>query len=355
MVRHSSRQVRTYTLGFNYHGYDETEQAHLVAEKLGTAHHQAIVSEEEAMRVVPDLGSLYDEPFADSSQIPTVLISRFARQSVTVALTGDGGDEVFGGYPRHSSAALWYGRVKRYPPAFRTLIGTSLYYLLDTAGNLTLYLTPALNDTVRKFSKISKVLCSQTLAESYMEWVSHWRPADLIFQENRKHADITNEAFVRNAELNDVDRELMLIDSLTYLVDEMLVKVDRAAMSASLETRAPFLDHELVEFAWTLPKRLIINGAERKGLLRKLVEKRIAPITLKSLKSGFSVPLGSWLRGGLRDWAEAMLEAHPTAADCLNDYVIKRVWRNHMRGNEDNSSLLWAVLMFKSWASHRML
>jgi asparagine synthase (glutamine-hydrolysing) len=355
MVQQTSQKVNTFTLGFGQAGYDETEEAHRVAERLGTVHHKAVISEKEAMRVVPVLGSLYDEPFADSSQIPTVLISRFARQSVTIALCGDGGDELLGGYPRHARAARWFQRVGCYPIALRSPIGTSLRYLLNAAGYLNTEMIPAASDIVRKLAKIAAILRARNLAECYLEWVSHWQPADQILRAVNQHAGRNEKALALNPDIRNDARELMLIDSLTSLVDDMLVKVDRAAMSVSLEMRAPFLDHELIEFAWTLPNRFLMDGFKRKCLLRTLVEKRIEPVRLTTSKTGFSVPLGSWLRGGLRDWAEDTLNAQPPAAAALlNDKVIKKVWRMHLRGAKNNSSLLWAVLMFKSWAGHRM-
>jgi asparagine synthase (glutamine-hydrolysing) len=355
MVRHASTQVSTFTLGFGLAGYDETEQARCVAERLGTAHHEKVVTEVEAMRVVPDLGGLYDEPFADSSQIPTVLISRFARQAVTVALTGDGGDEVFGGYPRHSSAAFWQHNAQRFPLMLRRPVGVAIECALNAAGILSLGLTSAEDDRVRKIAKIAAVMRSRTLGESYSEWVTQWRSSDRILRTLEDRQDAAGGVLTLKTSLTDVDRELMLIDSLTYLVDEILVKVDRAAMSASLETRAPYLDDELVEFAWTLPKRLLMDGVHRKCLLRDVVGPRIAPVPLETVKSGFAVPLGAWLRGGLRDWAEAVLATRTMPTDVLNDAVIRKVWSKHLEGNKDNSALLWPVLMFKSWAIHRSL
>lgn len=196
---------------------------------------------------------------------------------------------------------------------------------------------------------------SRTLGESYSEWVTQWRPSDRILRAFDDRQNAAGGVLALKTSLADVDRELMLIDSLTYLVDEILVKVDRAAMSASLETRAPYLDHELVEFAWTLPKRLLMDGDHRKCLLREVVGSRIAPVPLETVKSGFAVPLGAWLRGGLRDWAETVLATRTMASDVLSEAAIKRAWSMHLRGNIDNSALLWPVLMFKSWAIHRSL
>lgn len=354
MVRNTSSKVSTFTLGFGQVGYDETTRARQISERLGTLHHEKVVTENEAMQVVPDLGRLYDEPFADSSQIPTILISRFARKSVTVALTGDGGDEIFGGYPRHSSAALWQSRTCIYPFIIRNLIGSLLDHALKLVGKLHCKFIPALHDGVRKLTKVAEIIRAESLGEAYSEWITHWRSSDRILQKFIAKHKPSGGVFAINTPLNDFDRELMLIDSLTYLVDEILVKVDRAAMSTSLETRAPYLDHELVEFAWTLPKNFIMDGHKRKCLLRDFVSRRIAPLSLDTTKSGFSVPLGNWLRGGLRDWAEDMLASRSDAGIALNEVVIKRVWDEHKKARKDNSALLWSVLMYKSWVLERL-
>ena len=354
MVRHSEKSVKTFTLGFGKVGYDETKQARCVAERFGTEHHEDIITETEAMSVVSELGCLYDEPFADSSQIPTVLISRFARQFVTVALTGDGGDEVFGGYPRHSSAALWRQNMLQCPFLVRNSIGNALELLIEMLTSSSINYIPAVNDKSRKIAKVAAVMRARTTGESYSEWVTQWRPLDRIIQGVDRNS-APGGVFAIDTSLPDMDRNLMLIDSLTYLADEILVKVDRAAMSTSLETRAPYLDDELVKFAWSLPKHLLMDEAKRKCLLRSVVGERITPVSLQSVKSGFAVPLGSWLRGGLRSWAEDLFATRTMLTDGLNEATIKAVWTAHLRGYKDNSSLLWPILMMKSWAIHRGL
>lgn len=354
MVAQSNSRVNTFTLGFGTPGYDETYQASQIAKHFGTAHHEAVISESEAMSIVPTLSKIYDEPFADSSQIPTILISRFARQYVTVALTGDGGDEIFGGYPRHSSAAKYFKTVQNIPYLLRSPLGSFVNYALDLSNNLDQDLRPSLNERTRKLCKFATVLKAKSLSSSYSEWVTHWRAFDKIIILDSKKSHSLNLLNI-DTSIGDIDRELMLIDSLTYLVDEILVKVDRGAMSTSLETRAPYLDHELVQFACTLPKHLLMNSSRRKVLLRNIVESRLKPLSLPSTKTGFSVPLGSWLRNGLRDWAEDTLVYSPKSGQLLNETIIQKVWNQHLNGSKDNSSLLWSILMFKSWARDRAI
>lgn len=355
MVRHTKERVNTFTLGFEALGYDERVEARAIAARLGTRHHEAIITEAEALSTVQELAVLYDEPFADSSQIPTVLISRFARQHVTVALTGDGGDEFFGGYPRHSSAVSWRRKVSELPAILRKPLHAFLSEGLRFAAASSFELTPSMNETIRKLAKVRTVLGAVNTWESYKEWVTKWHPLDQICHTAKvreSHVGLYNLSMP----LFSLDRELMLIDSLSYLVDQILVKVDRAAMSASLETRAPYLDHELVAFASSLPSNLLMNTGNRKLILRQMVNERIKPLKLKSNKTGFSIPLGDWLRHGLREWSEDILQARtPLFDDTFNKSLIQKVWAQHLSGKKDNSALLWPVLMLKSWALHRSL
>jgi len=355
MVRHPGKQVNTFTLGFETLGYDERVEAKAIAARLGTRHHEATISDAEVLSIVQELAVLYDEPFADSSQIPSVFISRFARQHVTVALTGDGGDEFFGGYPRHSSAVSWRRNARALPAIFRKPVHALLSVGLRFAAASSLGLTPSMNETMRKLAKLTTVLGATNTWESYKEWVTKWHPLDRIF-----HTAKVSESQVGLCNYSmpsfSLDRELMLLDSLSYLIDEILVKVDRAAMSASLETRAPYLDHEVIAFASSLPTNLLMNTDNRKLILRQLINERLKPQKLNTNKTGFSIPVGDWLRLGLREWSEDILQARsPLCDDTLNKPLIQKVWAAHLAGKNDNSALLWPVLMIKSWALHRSL
>jgi asparagine synthase (glutamine-hydrolysing) len=336
MRKASDQPVRTFSIGFDDPAFDEAEHASAVARHLGTSHTELYVGDSDALAVVPELAGLYDEPFADSSQIPTVLVTRMARRHVTVALSGDGGDELFGGYSRYFRAANWWRKrasvpgILRGPLALAARTGSAMI----PAGHMR-----------EQFSKLADVLQAPHAGAFYRQFVSYWRdPAQALL-----HAQQPSTPF-------DEDRgdalfeRMMQLDALTYLPDDILVKVDRAAMACSLETRVPMLDHHVVEFARRLPLDYKIRDGKGKWLLRQLLYRHVPQEMVDRPKKGFSVPMAAWLRGPLRDWGQALLDPARLGSEAVfRPEWISRKWREHQDGKRDWSTQLWSVLMVQAW------
>jgi asparagine synthase (glutamine-hydrolysing) len=355
MQKLSARPVQTFTIGFHEDRYNEAEHAKAVARHLGTDHTELYVTAGQALDVIPRLPAIYDEPFADSSQIPTYLISALARQHVTVALSGDGGDELFGGYDRYLLTAGWWGRIARIPRPLRAAAARALTMVPAAAwtrfGEAAGGLLPGSIRLGRLGDKVHKgapMLTSGSLDELYDRMLSLWRePADVVIGAPRASAgDIAGGADL--AGLGAVER-MMAHDMLGYLANDILVKVDRAAMAVSLETRVPLLDPELVEFAWRLPLELKLRRNATKWILRQVLYRHVPRRLIERPKMGFGVPLDSWLRGPLRDWAEALLNrARLDDEGYFHPDQVRRLWDGQLKG-ENNSMRLWTVLMFQSW------
>ena len=352
MQRLSSQPVKTFTVGFDDKAYNEAEQAKAVARHLGTDHTELYVSPQQAMDVIPQLPAMYDEPFADSSQIPTHLISALARQHVTVALSGDGGDELFGGYDRYLFTAAWWKRIENVPISLRAVAARALKAVPAGAwtrfGEISGGMLPRSLRMQRLGDKVHKgagMLCSESLDELYDQMLSLWRDTDdLVIGASppplEPHADLHG--------LGNVER-MMAHDMLGYLADDILVKVDRAAMAVSLETRVPLLDPEIVEFAWQLPLNLKLRGSETKWLLRQVLYRHVPKSLIERPKMGFGIPLDAWLRGPLREWAEALLDERRLREEgFFRPEPVRRAWENHLRG-QPNAFKLWTILMFQSW------
>jgi asparagine synthase (glutamine-hydrolysing) len=355
MQKLSPRPVRTFTVGFHEEAYNEAEHAKAVARHLGTEHTELYVTPTEAMDVIPRLPAMYDEPFADSSQIPTYLISALARQQVTVALSGDGGDELFGGYDRYLITAGWWDRIAGIPLPLRaaaaralTMVPARAWTSIGEAAGGLLPRTVRLKRLGDKIHKGATMLCSETLDELYDDLLSLWRdPGEFVIGA----APGGNQALNDNAALhglNGVER-MMAQDMLGYLTNDILVKVDRAAMAVSLETRVPLLDPEVVQFAWRLPLNLKIRGGTTKWLLRQVLYRHVPASLIDRPKMGFGVPLDSWMRGPLRDWAEALLDERRLREEgFFHPQVIRQAWAEHLRG-QNNQYKLWTILMFQAW------
>lgn len=348
MQAQSSRPVKTFSIGFNEKGYNEAQHAKVVAKHLGTDHTELYVTPQQALAVIPRLPSLYSEPFADSSQIPTFLVSQLARQDVTVSLSGDGGDELFCGYTRYQMTANLWEKISRLPRPLRLAIARLISAIppagWDKLGNgLSL---PQLGD---KLYKGVGLLGMGTVAELYRGMVSHWPDPAGIVLGAKEPASILSGAELNLNGLSDVER-MMALDMLSYLPDDILTKVDRAAMGVSLETRVPFLDHRVVEFAWTLPLDYKLRNGIAKWPLRQVLYRYVPQKLVERPKMGFGVPIGQWLRGPLREWAEDLLdEARLRQEGYFDPQPIRAKWAEHLSGKRNWQYHLWDVLMFQAW------
>jgi asparagine synthase (glutamine-hydrolysing) len=356
MQQLSRRPVRTFTIGFHEDAYNEAEHARAVARHLGTDHTELYVTPEETLAVIPRLPELYDEPFADSSQIPTFLVSKLARQHVTVSLSGDGGDELFGGYNRYHWATNIWRKLGWLPRPLRSALAGLLTTLPPTAWDtafdrLRCLVPPGLrySDAGLKLHKLAEVLAVRTPEEIYWGLVSHWKhPADLVPGAKEPPTVLTDtQAW---ADVGDFEHRMMYFDTVSYLPDDILVKVDRAAMGVSLETRVPFLDHRLVEFAWRLPLQFKVRGGVTKWLLRQVLYRHVPRNLIERPKMGFGVPIDSWLRDPLKKWAESLLDpARLLREGFFNPTPIQQKWKEHLSGRRNWQYYLWDVLMFQAW------
>lgn len=352
----SARPVKTFSIGFHEEGYNEAEYAKAVAAHLGTEHTELYVHAQQALSIIPRLQSVYDEPFSDSSQLPTILVSQLARQHVTVSLSGDAGDELFCGYNRYQLAARLWRTVNAAPLSLRRLAARGITAVpIDTWNRLARrsarYLPSSMRfaNTGDKLHKGAQVLSNATLDDLYLGLVSHWDdPAALVLGGAEPLTLLRGEAPPLTG-LDGVQR-MMALDLLTYLPDDILVKVDRAAMSVSLETRVPFLDHRVVEFAWRLPQSMKLRDGVSKWALRQVLYKYVPRTLIERPKMGFGVPIDSWLRGPLRDWAETLLaEPRLRSEGYFDPAQLRRKWHEHLSGQRNWQYHLWDVLMFQSW------
>jgi asparagine synthase (glutamine-hydrolysing) len=356
MQAQSNQPVRTFSIGFNEAQYNEAEHAKAVAKHLGTDHTELYVTPEDALKVIPSLQTLYDEPFADCSQIPTFLVAKMARQHVTVALSGDAGDELFCGYNRYLMASRMWGKLSHLPVGMRRAISNGLTALSPSAwdriANPLMSIMPnrfGMMNVGDKLHKGAGVLASRTSSELYLNLVSHWQdPAKLVI------GAVEPSTILTNPKLQPITpagvEHMMALDMLTYLPDDILAKVDRAAMGVSLETRVPFLDHRVVEFAWQLPLQYKLQRGVGKWVLRQVLYKYVPKVLIERPKMGFSVPIDDWLRGSLRDWAEALLDENRLENEGFFDpQLVRRKWNEHLSGSHNWQNHLWDVLMFQAW------
>jgi len=357
MQAQSPRPIQTFTIGFHEVGYNEAEHAHAVAAHLGTEHTELYVTPEQALSVIPRLPELYDEPFADVSQIPTFLVSELARRHVTVCLSGDGGDELFGGYNRYVRGASLWKKFGWLPQSIRTelsgMLTTASPATWDSWFNKMGFLLPErwhYSAPGDKLHKLAEMLAVRSSDEIYSSLVSQWRHSENVILGNEKQpiAVVPNEAYMAN--VADLEHRMMYLDAVSYLPDDVLVKVDRAAMGVSLETRVPMLDHRVVEFAWSLPLSMKIRGSAGKWLLRQVLDRHVPNALTDRPKTGFSVPLDRWLRGPLNAWAEELLDpAKLKNQGFFDTSAIRMKWKEHLSGKRNWSHQLWSVLMFQAW------
>lgn len=357
MQQVSSTPVHTYSIGFDETQFSETEHARAVANHLGTRHTELTVTQSDALNIVGNLGTLFDEPFADSSQLPTVLLSRMTRQHVSVAMSGDGGDELFGGYNRY----VWVPRLWRktgwMPKALRDRLGVLLERCPASAG---VRLEPLFRLFAERYgapitlggklSRLGSILRDANDADDlFARLVREWPNSEALVNDSTNHATLLSDKNMW-PRLPSVEERMMAVDSLTYLPDDILVKVDRSAMASSLETRAPFLDPRVVEFAWQLPLSMKIDGTEGKRLLKQVLYKHVPKEMIERPKQGFAIPLDQWLRGELRDWAETLLSEKRLQNDGIFDpRPIRETWREHLAEKRNHGARLWSVLMFQTW------
>lgn len=360
MQAQSPRPVRTFSIGFHEEDYNEAEHAKAVAGYLGTDHTELYVSAEQAMAVIPRLPALYDEPFSDVSQIPTFLVSQLARQHVAVSLSGDGGDELFCGYTRYQMTANLWRKLAVVPLPLRKLLATGIAGVSPRswtrlAGFIEGLLPRSawVSNMGDKLHKGAEVLPSQSSDALYLGLVSYWHdPEAAVIGGQEPSTLLIGNAPALNG-LDNVQR-MMALDMLTYLPDDLMVKMDRAAMSVSLETRAPFLDHRVIEFAWRLPQSMKLRDGKTKWILRQVLYRYVPQALTDRPKMGFGVPIDGWLRGPLREWAEALLnEQRLKREGYFNPAPIRLKWQEHLSGRRNRQYSLWNVLMFQAWLESR--
>ncbi|MDQ0013664.1 asparagine synthase (glutamine-hydrolyzing) [Variovorax boronicumulans] len=361
MQSQSSRPVKTFSIGFHEAAYNEADHAKAVAQHLGTEHTELYVTPEQALSVIPKLPGLYCEPFADSSQIPTFLVSQLARRHVTVSLSGDAGDELFCGYNRYVLTASLWRRLSAVPMPLRRTVARGLTSLSPERLNRIAAYTPLARRWANVGDKLHKgagVMTAGSAAELYRGMVSHWPHPEGLVLGGTEPSTALNTPIPALSGLSDVER-MMALDLQTYLPDDILTKVDRAAMGVSLETRVPFLDHRVVEFVWQLPfeyKRRNENGANTsKWALRQVLFRHVPKALIERPKMGFGVPIDSWLRGPLRPWAEDLLsEARLKREGFFNPGPIRKKWAEHVSGQRNWQHQLWCVLMFQAWLAEQL-
>lgn len=353
MQAQSSRAVRTFSIGFDETKYDEAKHAAAVARHLGTDHTELYVTPEDALGVIPRLPLMYDEPFSDSSQIPTTLVAQMARRHVTVALSGDGGDEIFAGYDRYFWAERIWRRLQGVPLALRKTAAAGITSVPVGVWNGLLRsaspLIPQLRGLVVPGDKLHKgagLFSAESGADLYLRMISQWQVAGLM-EGVRERVEFGPP---RERHWPTLTEHMMLEDACHYMPDDNLVKVDRAAMSCSLETRVPLLDHRVFEFAWRLPMDFKVRDGKGKYLLRQVLYRHVPQALIDRPKKGFGVPIGIWLRGPLRDWAESLLDPVRLKDEgYFNPEPIARKWKEHQAGTRDWRYHLWGILMFQAW------
>lgn len=367
MQKDSMKPIQTFTIGFEDSQYDESPYAKDVAEHLGTEHNEYIVTHQETMETIPLLPHMYDEPFADPSQIPTYLVSQAAKRKVTVALSGDGGDEIFGGYNRYFWGPNIWNKISWLPFSSRKILAKLVLSIpvsgWSAIGKINNMLRPgvagiaALGDKAHKLSdRLRKV---HNIDDLYLSLVTEWQDPSLLIQDFSQEKDFqpSFEIFSQTPEVlatSDASSRMMFWDSLSYLPDDILCKVDRAAMASSLETRVPFLDHRIAELAWKLPLNMKIREDESKWILRSILYKYVPKNLIERPKAGFGIPVGDWLRGPLKEWAEDLLNKDRLKSEgYLKPDLINKIWLEHLSGNYDWTPRLWSVLMFQSWLENQ--
>ena len=351
MQANATQPVRTFSIGFHEQGYNEAQHAKEVANHLGTDHTELYVEPGHAREVIPRIPDMYDEPFADSSQIPTFLVSEMTRRQVTVALSGDGGDELFAGYVRYFQALKLFPILDRVPMSCRAAAAVMIRSLPPRAWAALFQLVPARWRVPQAGDKMHKLagILREPLSEYYRYLISHAHEPEQLVPGAREHRGLLWDPSVKDIVPSPIGR-MQYLDTLTYLPDDILTKVDRASMAVSLEARVPLIDHRVVAFAWTLPPSLKLRDGTGKWLLRKVLARHVPDKLIDRPKMGFGVPIDDWLRGPLRDWAEALLcERRLADEGFLNPAMVREKWNQHLSGQVNYQYMLWNILTFQAW------
>ncbi len=357
MQQEAAGQVKTFNIGFESDEHDESAHASAIAKALRTEHVCLRVSENDGKDMIPDLVKVYDEPFADASAIPTLMVAKLARESVTVSLSGDGGDELFGGYSRYDSTAHHWSRLKRLPYPLRNTVGGLTEKVMRVSDEPFLWLSKGILRSGSRYSSAGELLWLAIRGSQ----ARHIGELYALKNASNRRLDILNVDFVEDSlektyygnrlpESRDEVEKLMCIDQNLYLADDILVKVDRACMASSLESRIPLLDHRIVEWTWTIDQSLKWRDGYGKYLLKRLLGRYLEPSLFERPKQGFGVPIGSWLRSGLRDWAEELLSTENLQRTrVLNSRAVKRYWNEHLSGKVNHQYRLWQILLLQDW------
>jgi asparagine synthase (glutamine-hydrolysing) len=358
MQASADRPVKTFTIGFDQNEFNEAAHARAVAKHLGTDHTELHLTGEDALAVIPRLADMFDEPLADPSQIPTFLVCELARREVTVALTGDGGDELFGGYNRYIQGERLIAGFERWPSLLRRFSASGLTSVSPSTWNRmqnTLRpVFPAVGRTRllgEKVHKLGDLLRAKSTQAMYRSLLSAWQHPERLVVDGA--TDVADSEVERNAQFALIER-MMLADQTSYLPDDLLAKVDRASMAVSLEARVPILDHRVVEFSWRLPRKFKVRDGRGKWILREILYKHVPRALVDREKMGFSVPLAQWLGGPLRDWAGDLLLSRETEG-FLRRAVVEREWDRFLGGDLTNAAGIWAVVMFRAWQDRWLL
>jgi asparagine synthase (glutamine-hydrolysing) len=341
--------VKTFSIGFDIPGFNEAPHAAAVARHLKTDHTELTVTSQQALDVIPRLPEWYDEPFADSSQIPTYLVSAMTRKHVTVALSGDGGDELFAGYNRYHLTKRFWRWIALMPAPLRKAVAAALTAVPPDRWTSALSKLPGgLPQIGDKLHKAAPVLRLDNADSLYHRLVSHWQPDDIML-DAREPRGILNDETV-TADIPDLVGRMQFLDLVTYLPDDILTKVDRASMAVALEARVPLIDHRVVEFSWRLPRDVMVRKGVSKWILRQVLYRHVPPALIERPKMGFGIPLGEWLRGPLRDWAENLLsESRLRDSGLVDATKVRRYWTEHLQGHRNWQYHLWDVLMLEAW------